>query len=105
MWCAYHALWLAAAVAAAPGDESVIGECGGVAAVFEVAAGHIQSADDGRCLLADCLDPTGAKCYPLLFGPCSARPVWEMDGLGRFLSLAHNSTACLDLVQGLRHHF
>ena len=97
----FHALWLAAAAAAAPGDESVIGECGSADAVFDVAAGHIQSALDGRCLGAECPDdPTGAKCYPLRFGPCSTTPVWEMDGLGRFLSLAHNSSACLDLASG-----
>jgi hypothetical protein len=74
---------------------------GSPAQQFSFNDGLIRSVLDGKCLDSKCLD-ISRGCSPLVFSPCTGSDSlkWEFDNQNRFLSIAHNKSACLDVSSG-----
>ena len=85
-------------------DASIVSKCdGGAGQQMSFNGGLIKSLADGKCLNATCADFTSNQCYPLTFTACDATDPsvhWVKDQQQTFRSVAHNSSACLDLSSG-----
>ena len=90
-------------VAATVPDTSILEACNGSSAQqLSFDGGMVRSLENGHCLDGTCTD-ISKGCYPLDFKPCSSSTAflqWDFDAENRFISVAHNRSACLDVYKG-----